>query len=452
MSWGVDFADTPTNPPWAIVLDEISASPVSALELGPVGYLPEDPAMCCATRCATRGLIGGRDVRVRRPARRRRGAPRCSAIAERACRAIAAAGGAVLVADRPARATERAATAGRSDAARRLSDGEWAAMRETVDAVAAIAREHGLRPAFHAHAGGFVEFADEVERLLDDTALDLCFDSGHAAYAGIDAGRHVRRWGERIAHVHLKDVRADVLARVEAERLGFWEAIEAGVFCPLGDRRGRCGGGAARARRRRLPGLRDDRAGPRAGDGDAAGGPAAQRRRAGAGGDGSRAMSVAIVTGGSSGIGRATALGLARAGHDVGITHHRDDAGAEAVVAEVAALGRRAAAVALDLTDPSTAEAAIDGLADALGGELTVLVNCAGVNPRAGTLDATLDQWTSTLNANLIGPWACARGRRAPHGRRRDGRADRERDVGAGVHAAARRRPLRRLEGGARPT
>jgi NAD(P)-dependent dehydrogenase (short-subunit alcohol dehydrogenase family) len=120
-------------------------------------------------------------------------------------------------------------------------------------------------------------------------------------------------------------------------------------------------------------------------------------------------MSVAIVTGGSSGIGYATALGLARADHDVGITYHRNRAGADELVAQVEALGRRAAAVRLDLTDPSAAEAAIDALAEQLGGELKVLVNNAGVNPRARTLDATLEQWTSTLNANLVGPWACAR-------------------------------------------
>ncbi|MGV1050331.1 MAG: inosose dehydratase, partial [Solirubrobacterales bacterium] len=42
-NWGVDFAETPTNPPWEQVLDEIAGSPLDALELGPVGYLPEDP-------------------------------------------------------------------------------------------------------------------------------------------------------------------------------------------------------------------------------------------------------------------------------------------------------------------------------------------------------------------------------------------------------------------------
>ncbi len=43
VTWGVDFADDPANPPWQEVLDEISASGIGALELGPVGYLPEDP-------------------------------------------------------------------------------------------------------------------------------------------------------------------------------------------------------------------------------------------------------------------------------------------------------------------------------------------------------------------------------------------------------------------------
>ena len=43
VTWGVDFADTPTNPPWQQVLDDISASGLPAMELGPVGYLPEEP-------------------------------------------------------------------------------------------------------------------------------------------------------------------------------------------------------------------------------------------------------------------------------------------------------------------------------------------------------------------------------------------------------------------------
>ena len=99
---------------------------------------------------------------------------------------------------------------------------------------AAIAADHGLRPAVHPHAGGYIEFEDEVERLLADSDLALCLDTGHAAYAGMAAQDALRAHGDRLTHVHLKDVRGDVLARVRDERLDFWAAIDAGVFCPLG--------------------------------------------------------------------------------------------------------------------------------------------------------------------------------------------------------------------------
>jgi inosose dehydratase len=228
VSWGVDFADAPGNPPWELVLDEIAASGVSALELGPVGYLPEDPDELREALDA-RGLTAvGSFVfdDFHDPAR----APHVLAAARRACRWIAAAGGSVLVViDRPG--AERAATAGRSDAARRLEGRDWTAMVDVIRHAAAIAEDHGLRPAFHPHAGSFVEFEDEIERLLDDSTVGLCLDTGHAAYAGIEPDRAVVAYRPRLAHVHLKDVRGDVRDR----GLGFWEAITAGVFCPLGE-------------------------------------------------------------------------------------------------------------------------------------------------------------------------------------------------------------------------
>lgn len=232
VTWGVDFAQAPGNPPWRHVLDEIAASGLTALELGPVGYLPEDPD-------ALRAALDGRGLSAvgsfvfddfHDPSR----AHAIAEVTRRACRAIAAAGGDVLVViDRPG--FERAASAGRSGAARRLDGAAWTAMIGVIRRAMAIAEDHGLRPAFHPHAGSFVEFEDEIERLLDDTDVALCLDVGHAAYAGIAADRAVVAYGPRLAHVHLKDVRADVLGRVRSERLDFWSAIAAGVFCPLGD-------------------------------------------------------------------------------------------------------------------------------------------------------------------------------------------------------------------------
>jgi NAD(P)-dependent dehydrogenase (short-subunit alcohol dehydrogenase family) len=116
----------------------------------------------------------------------------------------------------------------------------------------------------------------------------------------------------------------------------------------------------------------------------------------------------AIVTGAGSGIGRATALLLADAGFDVGMTFHRNASGAGQVVEEIDRRGSRGHAVALDLGDPRRAATAIEDLAERLG-RLDVLVNNAGVNPRTPMLEATVEDWEWTLGVNLIGPWACAR-------------------------------------------
>lgn len=232
VSWGVDFADSASNPPWSGVLDDIASSEVDALELGPIGYLPENSE-------TLRHELRRRKLRavgsfifddLHDPER----APQIEDNAHHACSVIAGAGGQVLVIiDRPV--PDRAATAGRADVARRLEATEWKSMLEVIESVARIARDHGLTPVVHPHAGGYIEFEDEIDRLLTDSDLPLCLDTGHAAYAGIRPQEAIARYGDRIRHLHLKDVDGNVLARVHAERLDFWVAIAAGVFCPLGD-------------------------------------------------------------------------------------------------------------------------------------------------------------------------------------------------------------------------
>jgi NAD(P)-dependent dehydrogenase (short-subunit alcohol dehydrogenase family) len=114
----------------------------------------------------------------------------------------------------------------------------------------------------------------------------------------------------------------------------------------------------------------------------------------------------AIVTGSDSGIGRATAVALARAGCDVGVTWHTDRDGAEGTAAEVRGAGRRADVRRLDLTAlPGTADV-IDELADALGG-VDVLVNNAGTGTSTPLLDIDYDTWRTVLATDLDGAFLC---------------------------------------------
>jgi NAD(P)-dependent dehydrogenase (short-subunit alcohol dehydrogenase family) len=114
----------------------------------------------------------------------------------------------------------------------------------------------------------------------------------------------------------------------------------------------------------------------------------------------------AIVTGSDSGIGRATAVALAEAGMDVGITWHSDQAGAEETAEEVRSIGRNAVVAQLDTTDLDGCGNALDALADQLGG-LDVFVNNAGTGDNAPLLEMTLEQWRHTMAADLDGAFVC---------------------------------------------
>jgi NAD(P)-dependent dehydrogenase (short-subunit alcohol dehydrogenase family) len=118
-------------------------------------------------------------------------------------------------------------------------------------------------------------------------------------------------------------------------------------------------------------------------------------------------MPVAIVTGSDSGIGRATAVALARDGYDVGVTWHSDDAGAEATADEVRATGRRAEVRRLDLSDATNGPPVVDELSDALGG-LDVFVNNAGTGDSTPFLDVDLATWRHVVETDLTGAFLCA--------------------------------------------
>lgn len=118
-----------------------------------------------------------------------------------------------------------------------LSEAQWARVCAALNEVGAYARERGVALCVHPHGGTAIERPAEIERLFAQTDPELvgyCLDTGHIAYGGADPGEVTRSLASRVGYVHLKDVRADVLARVRAEGLSFVEAVKANVFCTPG--------------------------------------------------------------------------------------------------------------------------------------------------------------------------------------------------------------------------
>ena len=244
--WGVDDVRNPHLPPWEKVLDEAAAAGFGGLELGPYGYMPLDVGRVGAA-LSQRGLSivagtifddlvspGNRGAVLRQTAE--------------ICAFITALPPPPLHPGqtRPAPYLTvmdwghdaRDFAAGHSDRAPRLDPADWAGMMETIRAISDLAMgEYGVRATIHPHAGGYIEFADELDRLVADIGPEtagLCLDTGHLAYAGMDPVATLRRYADRLDYLHFKDIDPQVQARVMTERIRFFEACAQGVMCPIG--------------------------------------------------------------------------------------------------------------------------------------------------------------------------------------------------------------------------
>ncbi|MCO8649482.1 TIM barrel protein, partial [Burkholderia multivorans] len=133
---------------------------------------------------------------------------------------------------------ERDYAAGHGDRAPRLQKEDWAAMVDHIRQIATLARDaFGVRAVIHPHAGGYIEFADEIDRLVADIPADtagLCLDTGHLYYSGMDPSEWLRRHAARLDYVHFKDIDAAVYDAVMNERIRFFDACARGVMCPIG--------------------------------------------------------------------------------------------------------------------------------------------------------------------------------------------------------------------------
>lgn len=233
-SWGVEFPDDPRNPPWRQVLRACAKAGYRGVELGPVGYMPEDP-LILGDALAEYDLTLTAGV-VFRPFHDPAARAEVEDGTRRTAAALCAHGAQHLVLI-DSIAAARAPTAGRAQEAVQMDAAQWAGFRDRIVSAAHIGRDAGLTVSIHAHAAGFLDFEPELERLLDETDPDLlkiCFDTGHHSYAGFDPVAFMERHMSRIAYVHFKDVDPAVKARVIETRTGFYDACAQGIFCPLG--------------------------------------------------------------------------------------------------------------------------------------------------------------------------------------------------------------------------
>jgi inosose dehydratase len=124
------------------------------------------------------------------------------------------------------------------EAVQPLTDEQWGYVAEGLEQAGAICAEYGMKLVYHYHMGTVVESGQQIDRLMamtDPGLVHLLFDTGHAYYGGSDPLDILRRHADRIAYVHLKDVREDVLSRVRKDGLTFLESVVNGVFTVPGD-------------------------------------------------------------------------------------------------------------------------------------------------------------------------------------------------------------------------
>jgi inosose dehydratase len=121
------------------------------------------------------------------------------------------------------------------DARPELDPSGWRRLLSGLDILNAEAIARGLTAVLHPHVGTMIETTTDVDRVLDGSTIKICLDTGHLMIGGTDPVSLARQAGDRIAHVHAKDVDQRLAGRVQAGDLTYTEAVAAGMYRPLGD-------------------------------------------------------------------------------------------------------------------------------------------------------------------------------------------------------------------------
>lgn len=119
-----------------------------------------------------------------------------------------------------------------------MNDDEWARLCDGVNRLGKVAKDMGISLTYHHHMGTVVQTAAEIDRLMENTdpeLFSLLYDSGHLAYCGEDYIGVLKKYVNRVKHVHLKDIRPEVIDKVKRENLSFLDGVRLGTFTVPGD-------------------------------------------------------------------------------------------------------------------------------------------------------------------------------------------------------------------------
>lgn len=145
----------------------------------------------------------------------------------------------IVLADENGSVEERTKNAGRITPEMGLNENQWKTFAEGAERVAhAVKDKYGMRTVFHHHCAGYVETPDEVDKLMeltDPDLLGLCLDMGHYAFGGGNPVEALKKYYDRIWHVHFKDFDPKVGQAAKENNYDYFKSVEEGVFCELGN-------------------------------------------------------------------------------------------------------------------------------------------------------------------------------------------------------------------------
>ena len=245
-SWGIDTLSNPLNPSWERVIKEAHEVGYKAIELGPYGYFPinDIPKVTEVLNenqlGISVGVIFDELVTDKRYEELREQVDQICKLLVKLPKLQDEEGQ-----RRPTPYLtlmdfgheERNSVAGHSELAKRADSELWKKIMSHIEGLSKIANEYGVRPVVHPHSGGYIEFEDEIEKLvndLPDELVGLCLDTGHIQYSGADPSVVLKKYKERLDYVHFKDINGPVYESAMKRKLKFLEACHEGAFCPIG--------------------------------------------------------------------------------------------------------------------------------------------------------------------------------------------------------------------------